>query len=99
MTVTDERENNQIKGIDLDEILLAIQRDDRKAAVKDIIIIRRLRSGDLLFTTATTSARIALEKDIDWIRVVAPSAKVRPTLFPVLVHGVRFKGINTTNQE
>ena len=47
----------------------------------------------------TEKARRELERCNDWVQAIATSAEARETTFPVFIHGVRVKGVNTTNQK
>jgi hypothetical protein len=78
--------------------MAAIKTKEPKEATKEIIPAKRLPSGDILFLSQSENARIALEKSNDWLRAVAPTAKVPRTTFTVFVHGVRVQGIDTNDQ-
>src|SRR5882757_860109 len=60
--------------------------------------MRIMPSGDLLITTITVEARLALEKESEWLRAIATSAKVKRNTFSVFAHAVRVNGINTAQQ-
>jgi hypothetical protein len=64
---------------------------------KQIIVVRKFLSGDLLFSTLIEKARIELEKSNGWLRAIASTAEIRKTTFPVFVYGVRIKGVNTSD--
>jgi hypothetical protein len=99
ITIKGQEDKQAIEKRDIQNILAAVRTREPREAVKEIIAARRLPSGDILLSTLTEKARIALERSKDWLRAIAPTAEILPTTFPVFVHGVRVKGANTNEQE
>ena len=52
-----------------------------------------------MFSTLSEEARLTLERNQDWVRTVAPSARVIRATFPIMVHGVRVDAIDTLAQQ
>jgi Zinc knuckle len=97
--IKDEKEREQTRKKDIRQLISAAKTYKPQEATKQIIAARRLPSGDLLFSTLTEKARIELEKSNDWLQAITPSAEIRKTTFPLFVHGVRVKGVNTSDQK
>jgi hypothetical protein len=64
-----------------------------------IIAARRLRSGDILVTTADKTTRQSLLKDTSWLQAFGQGAKVRQRSYVVLAHGVRIDQVDMGRQE
>lgn len=99
VTVKSREDKESVGKADTRNILAAIKTREPKEAVKEILAARRLPSGDILLSTLTEGARIALEKSTEWLGAIAPTAEVLRTTFPVFVHGVRVEGVNTNEQD
>jgi hypothetical protein len=99
VTIKNREEREETKKKDIRRLLSAIKAREPREMTKQIIATRKLPSGDLLFSTLTEKARIELEKSNGWLRAIASTAETRKTTFPVFVHGVRIKGVNTSDQK
>ena len=64
-----------------------------------IVGIRKLPSGDVVVQLKDKEGRQALAGQRRWLQEVAPSARIIPDLYPVLVHRVRISRVKTTNQK
>ena len=64
----------------------------------EVIAARRLPSGDVVLQASSVEAREKLEKE-EWIKVVAPPARILRQTFPVLVHGVKVTAYKKEEQE
>jgi len=75
----------------------------RKLAAKEqetgIMGVRKLPSGDVVVQLKDKEGKQSLVKRKQWLQEVAPSARIIPDLYPVLVHGVRISRVKTTNQK
>ena len=61
---------------------------------KQVRVVRKLPSGDILISTESQEAKSFLEKDSTWITTIfTKEAIVQPKRFPILVHGVRTSDI------
>jgi hypothetical protein len=98
ITVQSQEDKEAVERKDLRNLIAAIKTKEPKEATKEVIAAKRLPSGDILLSTLTEKARIELEKNNAWLRVVAPTAEVRRTTFPIFIHGVRVQGVNTNEQ-
>ena len=62
VTIKDQKEREEANKKDIRRLILTIKAYEPYEATKQIITVRRLPSGDLLFSTLTEKARIELEK-------------------------------------
>jgi hypothetical protein len=99
ITVRGQEDKKAVEKMDIIKLLTAIRTKEPKETVKEIIAARRLPSGDILISTLTERARIALERSSEWLRAVTSTAEVLYTMFPVFVHGVRVQEVNTNEQK
>ena len=60
--------------------------------------MKKLPSGDILVQLKEQAGKEKLVRSQQWLAQVAPSAKLVPDLYPVMVHGVRMSNINITDQ-
>jgi hypothetical protein len=60
--------------------------------------VKKLPSGDILVQLKEQAGKEKLVRSQQWLAQVAPSAKLVPDLYPVMVHGVRMSNINITDQ-
>jgi hypothetical protein len=98
VTVRGQQDREIIAKRNTQDMLSAIKAREPKATIKEIIVLQRLLSGDLLLATLSENARRTLKISKDWLRAVAPLAEVIPTTFPIFVHGVRVKSVNSNEQ-
>ena len=61
--------------------------------------INRLQSDDIRVFTRSQKIKETLQKNTEWITMIVEFATVKHRIFDVLVHEVRVKIINMTNQE
>jgi len=61
--------------------------------------VRRLPSGDMVIQTSTRETKEALTNKAQWITELGSSATVLPDLFPVFVHSVKVRNVDTTDHE
>jgi len=80
-------------------LVTAIKAQEPREITAQVIAARRLPSGEILVSTLTEKARRELERSNNWLQAIATTAEARETTFPVFIHGVRVKGVNTTNQK
>jgi hypothetical protein len=99
IAIKNEKEKDELKRKDIRTLVTAIRAQEPRETTAQVIAAKRLQSGDILISTLTEKARRELEESNTWLRAIAPSAEARKTTFPVFVHGVRVKGVNTTNQK
>ena len=99
VTIRDDKEREETKRKDTRRLVAAIKESEPQEATKQIIAARRLPSGDFLLSTLTEKARIELERNNSWLRAIAKTAEARKTVFPVFIHGVRVRGVNTADQK
>ena len=65
---------------------------------KQVRVVRKLPSGDILISTECQEAKTFLEKDSTWIiTIFTKEVTVQPKRFPVLVHEVRTADIQPEN--
>lgn len=98
VTIGEERQREQIRNTGVDALLEAIRRKEPRKATEDILTVRKLPSGDLLITTTRTESRLELEKNSEWLQVIAPSARVKRTTFAIFAHSIRKNDINVSQQ-
>ena len=60
--------------------------------------VKKLPSGDIIVQLKEQAGKEKLVRSQQWLEQVAPSAKLIPDLFPVMVHGVRMSNINIADQ-
>ena len=99
VTIREAEQANVCQGIPNDRLMKQLKRNNQVEAVKDLIAVRRLPSGDLAFHTATEEGRKQLEADPSWIKGITSSAEVTRQTFAVFVHGVKVSNINTEDQK
>jgi hypothetical protein len=99
ITITDQKEREELKKIDIRRLVTTLKTQEPYEATAQILAAKKLPSGDLLISTLTEKARRELEKSNSWLQAIAPTAEARRTAFPVFVHGVRVKGVNTSDQK
>jgi hypothetical protein len=63
-----------------------------------VVGVKKLPSGDILIQLKEQAGKEKLVRSQQWLEQVAPSAKLVPDLFPVMVHGVRMSNINIADQ-
>ena len=63
-----------------------------------VVGVKKLPSGDILVQLKEQAGKEKLVRSQQWLVQVAPSAKLVPDLYPVMVHGVRMSNINITDQ-
>jgi hypothetical protein len=82
-----------------EQILEQVRAQEPKGATEKAITLRRLPSKDYQIVMATEESKQTLDKADDWLRVIAPSARVKRTTYTVWVHGVRVQAVDAGNQE
>jgi hypothetical protein len=70
------------------DILSVIKAREPKATIKEIIVLRRLLSGNLLLATLSKNVRRTLKTSKDWLRAVALLAEVILITFLIFVYRV-----------
>jgi hypothetical protein len=85
-----------ISGILNHEILRTIQEHSPSSGA---IGVHKLKSGDVVIQTLEREGKKRLEKYTDWKGVFGTEAEVVRDRFPVMVHAVRVKDINITDQK
>ena len=60
--------------------------------------MKKLPSRDIAIQLKEREDKLALSQRSAWLKGVSPSARVIADLYPVLVHGVRIKNVNTIDQ-
>ena len=60
---------------------------------KDILAARYHQSGIIVLKVSNEESRHALEKDKSWVKDICGGADLKRNVYPVIVHGVRVKGI------
>ena len=63
-----------------------------------VVGVKKLPSGDIIVQLKEQAGKEKLVRSQQWLEQVAPSAKLIPDLFPVMVHGVRMSNINIADQ-
>jgi hypothetical protein len=63
-----------------------------------VVGVKKLPSGDILVQLKEQAGKEKLVRSQQWLEQVAPSAKLVPDLYPVMVHGVRMSNINIADQ-
>ena len=63
-----------------------------------VVGVKKLPSGDIVVQLKEQAGKEKLVRSQQWLERVAPSAKLVPDLFPVMVHGVRMSNINIADQ-
>ena len=99
ITIKDGKERDELRKKDMRTLVTAIKAQEPHEITAQVIAARRLPSGEILISTLTEKARRELEKRSDWLQAIATTAEARETTFPVFIHGVRVKGVNTANQK
>ena len=79
-------------------ILEVLRSMEPRTATDKIVTLRRLPSKDLQLVMADEESRRELEISNEWLQAIAESAELKRPLFTVWVHGVRVKGVQTSNQ-
>ena len=97
--ISDQKEREELKKIDMRRLVITLKAHEPYEATAQILAAKRLPSGDLLISTLTEKARRELEKNNSWLQAIAPTAEARGTTFPVFVHGVKVKGVDTNDQK
>ena len=94
--VRNEEEQRNI-GETAEEILRELK-DTRtqRQEVEQLETARRLRSGDLLIQATTVDAKEDLEKNTAWLTERYTSASVIRKTYPVIAHGIKVEGTNTS---
>jgi hypothetical protein len=70
----------------------------RKVDDAGVVGIKKLPSGGLVIQLKERAGKEVLNRRMAWLEQIAPSAKVLPDLYPVLVHGVRVSRVDPTKQ-
>jgi hypothetical protein len=63
-----------------------------------VVGVKKLPSGNIIVQLKEQAGKEKLIRSQQWLEQVAPSAKLVPDLFPVMVHGVRINNINIVDQ-
>jgi hypothetical protein len=63
-----------------------------------VVGVKKLPSGDIMVQLKEQAGKEKLVRSQQWLEQVAPSAKLIPDVFPVMVHGVRMSNINIADQ-
>lgn len=69
-----------------------------KAKGNGVVGVKKLPSGDILVQLKEQASKEKLVRSQGWLDSIAPSAKLVPDLFPVMVHGVKMSNINIADQ-
>ena len=85
--------------MDIKAILDAVQEVEPKQATKKILAVRRLLSKDIIFSVLNENARLILERSLNWLQTITPSAHVICAMFLIMVHRVQMAGIDINNQQ
>ena len=96
--IAEETERGRVQATEAGALLQAIKGGSNPAC-KDVQGIRKLASGDLLITTGTHTSKETLQKNPEWITVVAASAKAPVRMRPVEVINVRLTSIKLNTEE
>jgi hypothetical protein len=73
-----------------EEIIERIRGDAGAApANRQVVAVRKLKSGDLAVYVDSLAAKKEMESAVDWANRIAPGAVVKKRTWPVLIHGVR----------
>jgi hypothetical protein len=65
----------------------------------EVVEVRKFPSRDILVQTKERAGKESLVQRTKWLKGVAPSTRVVPDLYPVLVHGVKISRFNTADQK
>lgn len=96
--IADETEKKRVQDTDTGA-LLQTMKEAANTTGKDIQGIRKLGSGDILVTAGDNNSKEALQKDTEWITVVAKTAKATTRWNSVEVTGVRRAGLKMETEE
>jgi hypothetical protein len=99
VTVRDKAQQEAIARRAPEATLEVLRSTEPRHATDKIVTARRLPSGDLQLITADETSRKELETTHEWLRTIAESAEVKKARYTVWVHGVRVKGVPTSNQK
>jgi hypothetical protein len=80
-------------------LITTIKAQESHKITMEVIVAKKLSSDEIFISTLTEKARRELEKCNDWIQAIVTTAKVREITFPVFIHEIRVKGVNTINQK
>lgn len=95
--VGDSTERKQIWATPNKEILQKLVKQIGEEA--GVVGVRKYPSGDLAIQLKDQKDKKEVEgKQKEWTKVVAKSAKILPTLYPVFIHGVRVKALDLADQ-
>ena len=75
-----------------------VERVVEKGNGSGVVGVKKLPSGDIMVQLKEQAGKEKLVQSQQWLEQVAPSVKLIPDLFPVMVHGVRMSNINITDQ-
>jgi len=96
--ITDETEKKRVQETEAGALLQTIK-GAANTACKDIQGIRKLGSGDILVTAGDNSSKETLQKNTEWITVIATTAKATARWRPVEVTGVCRAGLKIETEE
>jgi hypothetical protein len=99
VTILDQMERERTASRAQEQILEQVRAQEPKGATEKAITLQRLPSKDYQIVMATEESKQTLDKADDWLRVIAPSARVKRTTYTVWVHGVRVQAVDAGNQE
>ena len=72
--------------------------DSLRETCEKMIEINRLVSEDIRVFIRSAEIKNDLQKDAEWITIIAFSAALRKRIYDVIMHDVRVKSVNTINQ-
>ena len=72
-----------------------LQQVVKKTDNAGVVGIKKLPSGDLVIQLKEQAGKEVLARRSAWLEQVAPSAKILPDLYPVLVHRVWISNVTT----
>jgi hypothetical protein len=99
VTILDQMERERTASRAQEQILEQVRAQEPKGTTEKAITLRRLPSKDYQIVMATEESKQILEKADDWLRAIAPSARVKRRTYTVWVHGVRVQAVDVSNQE
>jgi len=88
--VSSPEEANTNKKLSAEDLIAKIKQGaDTTPALRKVIAVKKLASGDIILHTANTADKLALEQETNWVSRIAPSAQIHHKTYAVLIHGVR----------
>jgi hypothetical protein len=88
--VLSPEEANTNKKLSAEDLIAKIKQGaDTTPALRKVIAVKKLASGDIILHTENTADKLALEQETNWVSRIAPSAHIHHKTYAVLIHGVK----------